>query len=40
MTYGNILKRVFFQQQKKFVVDQRKANEDSRHGSGTIPLMI
>ena len=31
MTYGNILKRVFFQPQKKPVVGQRRANGDNRH---------
>ena len=40
MTYGNILKRVFFQPQKKFVVGQRRANGDSRHGGGIMPLMM
>ena len=40
MTHGNILKRVFFQPQKKFVVGQRKAIGDNRHGGGIIPLMM
>ena len=34
------LKRVFFQPQKKFVVGQRKAIGDNRHGGGIIPLMM
>ena len=40
MTYGNILKREFFQPQKKFVVGQTSTNGDSRHGDGMPSLMM
>ena len=39
MTYGNILKRVFFQPQN-FVFGQRRADGDNRHDGGIIPLMM
>ena len=34
------LKRVFFHPQEKFVVGQRRANRENRHGGGIILLIM